>query len=208
MGDIKRLGNKYDKPSHPWRKDRIDTESILRKQFGLKNARELWKVNSKLKSFKDQIKSFSMMAPIQAEREKQQLIKKLEKYGIMPEDGNLETVLGYTPEVLLNRRLQTILVQKSLCHTKRQARQFITHRHVLIGDKCVTAPGYLVTILDEHKITFKPASSLANDQHPERLSKEDAKAKLDAEKATKKALELAKQQEDEVVELTEEDDVE
>ena len=208
MGSIKRLTNKYETPGHPWRKERIDTERQLRKQFGLKNSRELWKLESKLKSFKDQIKSFATMAPKQADLEKQQLIKRLEKYGIMPEDANLETVLGYKPDVLLNRRLQTIILKKAYCRTMRQARQFITHRHVLVKDKCVTAPGYLVTLAEEGHISFKLNSALVDDQHPERMSVEDARIKREAEKEAKRLLDAKKELEEEVVQLSEEDNVE
>lgn len=208
MGSIKRLTNKYETPDHPWRKDRIDTERALRKKYGLKNTRELWKVGSKLKSFKDQIKSFATMPAIQGALEKKQLITRLEKFGIMPEENNLENVLGYTPEVLLDRRLQTIVLKKKLCHTMRQARQFIIHRHVLVAGKCVTAPGYLVPLSEEAHISFKLNSTLADDQHPERLSIEEAKLKRDAEKEAKRELEQKKEVEEEVVELTEEDNVE
>jgi small subunit ribosomal protein S4 len=207
MGSIKRFTNKYETPGHPWRKERIETERALRKQYGLKNSRELWKVISKLTNFKDQVKNFATMAPAQGAKEREQLQARLAKFGLMPEDGNMETVLGYTPDVLLERRLQTIVLKRGYAHTMRQARQFITHRHVLVGEKCVTAPGYLVPLSEEAKITFKVTSSLVDDQHPERLSREDAKAKRDAEKEAKRRLEeeKAKEVEAEVVELTEED---
>lgn len=207
MGSIKRLTKKYDTPNHPWRKERIETESALRKRYGLKNTTELWKVTSKLKNFKDQVKSFATMSPTQAAREKEQLIAKLQRLGIMPEDNNLQTVLGYTPEILLERRLQTIVLKKNYCRTMRQARQFITHRHVLVNDKCITAPGYLVPVSEEMSITFKHNSSLASDQHPERMSVEDAKKKRDEEAEARKSLEQTAE-EDEVVKLTEEDNVE
>jgi small subunit ribosomal protein S4 len=207
MGDIKKLTNKYSTPSHPWRKERIDTERALRRQYGLKNSTELWKLSSKLKSFKDQIKNFATMAPEQGAKEKAQLEARLAKYGIQPESGNLEEVLDYTPQTLLNRRLQTVLVQRNMARTMRQARQFIVHRHVLVGDKCISAPGYLVTVAEETQITFKANSDLANEQHPERLSKEDAAKKRAEEKEAKRKL-AEKVEEAEVVELTEEDQVE
>jgi small subunit ribosomal protein S4 len=207
MGDIKKFTNKYETPSHPWRKDRIETERALRRQYGLKNSTELWKLNSKLKKFKDQVKSFATMPAAQAGIEREQLKARLAKYGIMPEDGNLEGVLGYTAPILLDRRLQTVLVKKNLAHTMRQARQFITHRHILVGDKCITAPGYLVAVNEEGAITFKANSDLANEQHPERLSREDAARKRAEEKEAKKRLETKEEQE-EVVVLSEEDQVE
>lgn len=206
MGDIKRLTNKYDTPGHPWRKDRIETEKVLRRDYGLKNSRELWKVNTKLKNFKTQIKRFATMEKEQGAKEREQLIGRLKRFGLMPEDGNLQTVLDYTSEKLLDRRLQTVLVRKHLAHSMKQARQFITHRHVLVEGKLVDAPGYLVPITEEHSIAFKTNSSLFSDQHPERISREDAEKKRRAEKASKDG--TAEEIEPEVVELTEEDNVE
>lgn len=206
MGDTKRFTNKYDTPSHPWRRERIDVESGLRRDFGLKNTREAWKASTKLKSFKSQIKNFVRMPEAQAAIEREALIKKLAKYGLMPEDGNLESVLGYTAEKILERRLQTILVRRKLARSMNQARQFITHRHVAVNDRVITAPGYLVPVIEENAITFKINSSLVDEQHPERLSKEDAAAKRAEEKEAKRVLDEQKAIDDaEVIEVTEED---
>jgi small subunit ribosomal protein S4 len=206
MGDIKRFTNKYDTPSHPWRRDRIETESVLRKEYGLKNSREAWKATAKLKNFKDQIKSFVRMPATQREREQAALIAKLKKYGLMPEDGNIETVLGYSANTILERRLQTVIVRRNFARSMNQARQFITHRHITVNGRVITAPGYLVPVVEEAAIEFKTNSNLSSDQHPERLSKEDAAAKRAAEREAKKALEAVKATEEaEVIEVTEED---
>lgn len=206
MGSIKKFTNKYTTPSHPWRLERIETESKLRKDYGLKNTRELWKSATKLKNFKDQIKGFANMAPIQAAKQRSQLEGRLAKYGILPEDNNLEMVLGYSTQILLERRLQTIMVRKNFCRTMRQARQFITHRHVLVNGKIISAPGYLVPVAEENSITFKITSTLASEEHPERISKEDAARKREEEKEAKRILDKQREEtEPEVIEVTEED---
>jgi small subunit ribosomal protein S4 len=206
MGDTKRFTNKYDTPSHPWRRERIEVESVLRRDFGLKNTREAWKASTKLKTFKAQIKSFVRMPEAQANVEREALTRKLAKYGLMPEDGNIEGVLGYNAEKILERRLQTVLVRRKLARTMNQARQFITHRHVAVNGRVITAPGYLVPVVEENSITFKVNSSFIDEQHPERMSKEDAAAKRAEEKEAKRKLDEAKAIEDaEVIEVTEED---
>ena len=206
MGDTKRFTNKYDTPSHPWRRERIEVESVLRKDFGLKNTREAWKASTKLKTFKAQIKSFVRMPATQANIEREALMKKLAKYGLMPEDGNLETVLGYNAERILERRLQTVIVRRKLARSMNQARQFITHRHITVNGRVITAPGYLVPVIEENAIAFKVNSSLQDEQHPERLSKEDAAAKRAEEKEAKRIIEAQKAIDDaEVIEVTEED---
>lgn len=206
MGDTKRFTNKYDTPSHPWRRERIEVESALRRDFGLKNSREAWKASTKLKTFKDQIKRFVRMPQTQANVEREALVAKLTKYGLMPEDGNLQTVLGYSAEKILERRLQTVIVRRQLARTMNQARQFITHRHVTVNGRVITAPGYLVPVTEESAIAFKTNSTLQSEQHPERLSKEDAAAKRAAEKEAKRRLEeQSAAEEAEVIEVTEED---
>ena len=56
MGDPKQPRKKYDTPRHPWNKARIDAEKEIKKDYGLKNNKEIWKFNSKLKSFTSAIK--------------------------------------------------------------------------------------------------------------------------------------------------------
>ena len=206
MGDTKRFTNKYDTPGHPWRRERIEVESALRKNFGLKNSREAWKATAKLKNFKDQIKSFVRMPAAQAAIEREALVKKLAKYGLLNEEGSLEAVLGYTTEQILERRLQTIVVRRKFARTMDQARQFIVHRHITVNGRVITAPGYLVPVVEESTVLFKVNSSLQDEQHPERMSKEDAAAKRASEKEAKRLIDERKAAEDaEVIVVTEED---
>ena len=44
-------------PSHPWQKLRIEDEKVLKAEYGFKNKRELWKLNSKLQKYKTQVKN-------------------------------------------------------------------------------------------------------------------------------------------------------
>lgn len=206
MGDTKRFTNKFSTPKHPWKRERIDVERVLRRDYGLKNGRELWIVESKLRNFKDQIKRFPRMPQEQMQVERNQLTQRLQKLGLYPEDGDLQKVLGYNTDALLERRLQTVLVRRKLANTMRQARQFITHRHVTVEGRVVTAPGYIVPVTEEASISFRVASNLANDSHPERLSKEDAAAKRAEEKEARRKLAEAKEAEEaEVIEVTEDD---
>jgi len=50
----------------------------------------------------------------------------------------------------------------------KQSRQFITHGHVLVNGKIITAPSYVVRKSEEGNVSFKQASSLADPEHPER----------------------------------------
>jgi len=72
---------------------------------------------------------------------------------------------------ILERRIQTKVLRKGLARSARQARQFITHRHITVGLKEITSPSYLVSIAEEEKIAFKSNSALTSADHPERLIK-------------------------------------
>lgn len=199
MGDTKRIRKKYTTPMHPWNRERIDAERNYRRTFGLTNKKELWKAESVLKGFKDQIKSFPSMNAAQAQTQQKQLRARLKRLGLIEENTDLQEVLGYDTEVILARRLQTIVHKKGLARSVKQARQFISHEHILIGGKVINAPGYIVTKAEEADIAFRQTSPLAQEAHPERKQPEGTQQKK------KKTAEEAPEEEPELVELSEED---
>ena len=83
MGDPKKLRKKYSKPSHPWQKQRIEDEKILMKEYGFKNKKELWKLNSKLKNFKSQVKMLISKYDEDSEKKKNELIKRLQNQNLL-----------------------------------------------------------------------------------------------------------------------------
>jgi small subunit ribosomal protein S4 len=95
-----------------------------------------------------------------------ELLARLKKLGIIHETAILDDVLDLTVEDILERRLQTIVFRKGLAKSIYQARQLITHGHIIIGDQRVTVPSYLVTREEEEKIAYAPDSPLANPSHP------------------------------------------
>jgi len=96
----------------------------------------------------------------------EELLTRLKKLGIIHENAVLDDVLDLTIEDILERRLQTVVFRKGLAKTMYQARQLITHGHIIIGEKRVTVPSCLVTRNDEEQITYAPESPLANPSHP------------------------------------------
>ena len=175
MGDPKFSRSAYDTPSHPWEGERIKEEHALVRQFGLKNKRELWKVQSILRNFRRQSRELQARLRYdegQAKLESMNLLKRCGKMGILPMDGaTLDDVLTLSPEVLLNRRLQTLVCTKGLARTSRQARQLIIHGHIEVDEKRVTIPGYIVTRVEETKISISSRSPYADDLHPMRVQR-------------------------------------
>ncbi len=179
MGDPKFHRKQYETPRHPWEAERIKEEKELMRKYGLKNKREIWKAKSILRSFRAQARSLQARLRYgdkQAEREYKQLMGKLNRLGILPEDASIDDVLSLTVEDILNRRLQTIVYMKGLARTPRQARQFVVHGHIAIGERKVTIPGYLVKRKEEELITYNPYSPLSDEDHPMRPTNVESSA--------------------------------
>jgi len=141
---------KYKKPRKKFDKLRIEEENILIKRYGLKNKREIWKAEAEIKKIRNKAKKLIT----KSDEEKERLIVKLKKTGF--EVNNIADVLGLDKEDLLKRRLQTILVKKKLVTTPGQARQSITHKKVMIGNKKINSPSYIVPIDKENEISIVP----------------------------------------------------
>ena len=149
---MKRKKKKYEKPKKPFEKQRIVDENAIKKKYGLKNKREIWKADAKIQQIRQRAKGLISGD----EKQKSEFFEKLNKMGLKV--NSIPEVLALTTEDLLKRRLQTILVEKKFVTTSRAARQLITHKHVLVKDEAVNIPSYLVpTSLEDHiKLNLKP----------------------------------------------------
>jgi small subunit ribosomal protein S4 len=182
MGDPKSTRKTYQKPKVPWQEDRLKDERVLVQQYGLRRKKELYRAQAKLKSYKRVAKDLVTRDDEQATREKQQLFATLNKYGLLREE-NLTDVLSITLRQLLNRRLQTVLVEEGLAHSPQQARQLITHRHIQVDGKRISSPGYLVPVADQPRVGFHKTSALLDEDHP-------ARPQPDAEEVAERAKEI------------------
>ena len=181
MGSIKKQRKKYQPPTHPWKRAKLETESRLVKDFGFKSKKEIWKSEYFLKRVKRQAKKLIASTTKQSELERLQLTGKLMKYGLANEDTKPEELLNITSNDIMNRRLQTVILKNNLARSINQARQFIVHGHIMVNNKKITSPSYLVLKNEEDKIIFDPASSFSNPEHPERIIK-GAKKKTQEDK--------------------------
>jgi len=172
MGDPRSSRRKFDAPSHPWKTARIQEEHDIKKTYGLKNMREIWKGKFMLRSCRQQARSLlaaSRDPSPQVTKEMKQLVDRLLALGLIPADSTLDDILALNVEDVLNRRLQTVVYRKGLSHTIKEARQLIVHGHISIADARVTIPGYLVKKTEEEFITISGTSPLADEAHPARV---------------------------------------
>jgi len=70
----------------------------------------------------------------------------------MKEDQGLDDVLSLKVEDLLERRLQTQVYEHGKAETTKHARQLITHGHISLDGRKVTAPGMTIDLEMEKQI--------------------------------------------------------
>jgi small subunit ribosomal protein S4 len=169
MGHPKFPSKHYDTPSHPWQKVRIEQEAGLIHQYGLKNKREIWKANTKVREMRRQARKLTAnSSDEQFQKETNLLLAKLNRLGMLDENAGLEDVLRMTPENVLERRLQTQVYLQGLSSTVKQARQLIVHGHISIDGVVARVPGILITRPQEKSISYSLTSALNSDLHPVR----------------------------------------
>jgi small subunit ribosomal protein S4 len=186
MGDPKRHRKKYSSPAHPWQKVRIEEEKQLVKEYGFRNKTEIWKMARFLKDATHQAKKLVTLIGPQADKEKELLLQRLRRYGLLSPEAGLADILSITLRDVLERRLQTQVYKQNLANSVKQARQFITHEHIAIAGKVITSPAYLVPVSEEGQISFRPTSSMSDIEHPERVAARKAKEKASKETVLEK----------------------
>ena len=70
-----------------------------------------------------------------------------------------EGVTGENLLVLLERRLDNVLFRAGFGRTRKETRQIVDHKHVLVNGKCVNIPSYLVKAGDVIEIKEKHKDS-------------------------------------------------
>jgi small subunit ribosomal protein S4 len=146
---MKRKHKKYSRPKRPFEKVRIEEEKEIIKNFGLKNKKEIWKAEAKVKSMREKAKKLISAKP----EEQKLLFNKLNKLGIKVD--SISSILSLNKEDYLKRRLQTVLVTKKIASTPKEARQLIVHKKVLVNGEIVSVPSYIVPLELENKISLK-----------------------------------------------------
>ncbi|MDH5482748.1 MAG: 30S ribosomal protein S4 [Candidatus Bathyarchaeota archaeon] len=166
MGDPKKQRKKYTTPRFPWRTDALREELKLIGQYGLRNKHEIWRHETALSKFRGIARSLIGKTPEERKTMEDELLIRLKKLGVLTETAALDNVLDLTIEDILERRLQTIIFRKGLAKSIHQARQLITHGHIMIENQRVTVPSYIVRREEESKIAYSPRSPLVNANHP------------------------------------------
>ena len=113
-----------------------------------KSTRQLKRANRKMSEYGLQLR----------EKQKAKFI-----YGVLEKPfhnyyNKADRMPGQTGEnlmVILESRLDNVVFRMGLARTRREARQIVDHKHVLVNGKCVNIPSYLVKAGDTIEIKEK-----------------------------------------------------
>lgn len=166
MGEPRRLRKKYESPFKPWDLSLLEEELRLLGKYGLKNKRELRRFATELSKIRDVARQTFGLPENKRKVITSQILSKLYRMGLVSQSASIDDVLKLTVEDLLKRRLQTIVYEKGLAKTIYQARQLITHGHIVIEDRVVDRPNKIVYRHEEDKVRLNPHSPLSDPDHP------------------------------------------
>ena len=158
MGDTKNFRRVWKKPKRPLNFDLKMEELKILGTFGLKTKRELWKARTELSRVRNQARSLLALRQDVRDREEPILLKSLSRVGYVEPDATLDDVLNLELSDLFSRRLQTVVQKKFFFKTPYQARQAVSHGHILIGDRIVNIPSYVVSVDEESKVKLTTES--------------------------------------------------
>ena len=167
MGDPKFAKKQYKTPRHPWQAVRIKEEQGLLKEYGLKNKKELWKMQGHLRGWQEQARKIAGLSGESRDKAQLILIGKIAKLGILTKGAQIDDVLSLTIREVLERRLQTQLYKQGMAFTPKQARQFIVHNKVEVNGVRINAPSYLIKTTD--KLSLVPGFTIKVIEKPKAI---------------------------------------
>eukprot|EP00483_Globobulimina_turgida_P009290 UN09309 len=148
-------------PRRPFEKERLDRELKIVGSYGLRNKREIWRVEVTLAKIRKAARALLTLEDKDPRRifEGAALLRRLTKFGLLQEnEQRLDYVLGLTIEKFLERRLQTKVFKLGLAKSIHHARVLIKQRHIRVGHRLVDVPSFMVRVDSEKHIDFSLTS--------------------------------------------------
>lgn len=186
MGDPKYPRKFWRKPKRPLNYELKMDELKTLGTFGLRTKRELWKARTELSRIRQQARSLLALRQEDRMAKEPVLMKSLNKVGLVKSGSTLDDVLNLQLNDLLGRRLQTLVQHKFGFKTPYQARQAVVHGHIVIADRIVNVPSYMVTKEEEDKINISSGSNILQHIEKQHTAKESGNNTEDAPEESEK----------------------
>merc|ERR1712082_254305 len=164
-------------PSRPFEKARLDQELKLIGEYGLRNKREVWRVNYSLAKIRSAARELLTLEEKDNKRlfEGNALLRRLVRIGVLDETRmKLDYVLGLRIEDFLERRLQTQVFKLGLAKSIHHARVLIRQRHIRVRKQLVNVPSFVVRLDSQKHIDFSLKSPYGGGP-PGRVNRMNAK---------------------------------
>merc|ERR1712082_320166 len=164
-------------PSRPFEKARLDQELKLIGEYGLRNKREVWRVNYSLAKIRSAARELLTLEEKDPKRlfEGNALLRRLVRIGVLHEDQmKLDYVLGLKIENFLERRLQTQVFKLGLAKSIHHARVLIKQGHIRVRKQVVNVPSFIVRLDSQKHIDFSLKSPFGGGR-PGRVKRKNAK---------------------------------
>lgn len=147
----------YKVPRRPFEGPRLDAELKLAGEYGLRNKREIWRVQLTLSKIRRAARDLLTLDEKDPKRlfEGNALIRRLVRIGVLDESRmKLDYVLALRVEDFLERRLQTQVFKLGLAKSIHHARVLIFQRHIRVGKQVVNVPSFMVRLDSQKHIDF------------------------------------------------------
>jgi small subunit ribosomal protein S4 len=163
MGDPRRIRKKVNTPGHPYVKTRIEEELKYLGKYGLRNKKEFWRHRTQLGDVRKLARHLRTLPADISAPQFEKLRGRLHRLGLVPADAGTDDILSLTVDDFLERRLQSMVAKVGLAKSIFQARQLITHGHIMVGSKKMTSPSYMVLRSEEQAIKYNPHSAFTRE---------------------------------------------
>merc|ERR1712007_324128 len=150
-------GKTFKKPRRPFEKERLDAELKIVGEYGLRNKRELWRIQLVLSKLRKTARELLTLPEDDPKRifDASALMRRMYRYGFLDESQTkLDYVLALTAQDVLERRLQTLVFKLGLAKSIHHARVLIKQRHIRVGKQIVNVPSFLVRVDSQKHIDF------------------------------------------------------
>merc|ERR1719473_1006338 len=150
-------GKTFRKPKRPFEKERLDAEMKIVGEYGLKNKREVWRVQYALARIRTAARHLLTLDEKGEQRmfQGEALLRRMTRLGLLGDtEKKLDYVLGLTTAKIMERRLQTKVFKLGLAKSIHHARVLIRQRHIRVGKQICNIPSYLVRVDSEKHIDF------------------------------------------------------
>eukprot|EP00929_Paragymnodinium_shiwhaense_P079063 TRINITY_DN410_c0_g1_i1.p1 TRINITY_DN410_c0_g1~~TRINITY_DN410_c0_g1_i1.p1 ORF type:complete len:193 (+),score=55.20 TRINITY_DN410_c0_g1_i1:69-647(+) len=151
------IGKTFRKPKRPFEKERLDAEMKIIGEYGLKNKREVWRVQYALAKIRTAARTLLTLEDKSQARifQGEALLRRMCRLGLLSEsERKLDYVLGLTAAKIMERRLQTKVFKLGLAKSIHHSRCLIRQRHIRVGKQICDIPSFLVRVDSEKHIDF------------------------------------------------------